>query len=111
RRVRLDLPAQTMKTIANFVWLQDGYRLVESSGFQIKEQRHGDRLQIPNAIRSGHGRTCEHARAPWLPVQPFPKDRREFFQLIDILRITEKREGQLTCLFKIMIVDFQSLHG
>jgi hypothetical protein len=35
---------------------------------------------------------------------------REFLQLIDILRIADKRERQLTCLLKIVIVDFQALH-
>ena len=98
-----------MKAIANLVRLQDRHCLVESAGFQVEKQRDRDRLQIADAIRSGHGRTCEHSRAPRLPAQSFRKHRREFLQLIDILWIGDKRERQLTCLFKIVIVDFQAL--
>ena len=99
-----------MKAIAKLIRLQNRHCLVEGAGFQVEKQRDRDRLQVANAIRSGHGRTCEHARAPRLPPQPFRKHRSEFLQLIDILRIADKRERQLTCLLKIVIVDFQALH-
>src|SRR5262245_46618315 len=99
-----------MKTLANFFRLQDRHCLVEGAGFEVEEQRDSDRLQIANAFRSRHWRTCEHARAPRLVAQPFCKHRREFLQLVDIPWIADKRERQLTSLLEIVIVDFQTLH-
>src|SRR4051794_25817015 len=98
-----------MKPISNFVRLQDRHGLVESAWFKVEKQWDRDRLQIANTIRSGHGRTCEHARAPRLAAQPFCKHRREFLQLVDLLWIGDKRERQLTCLLKIVVVHFQTL--
>src|SRR5262249_28841193 len=109
RRARLDLLAQAMKALANLVRLENRHCLVESARLQVKKQRDRDRLQIANAVWSRHGRTCEHARGPSLPTQPFCKHRREFLQLVDILGIADQRERQLTCLLKIVIVDFQTL--
>src|SRR5262249_26598534 len=105
RRARLDLLTQALKAIANFVWLQDRYCLVESSRFQVEQQRHGDRLQIANTFGRGHWRTCEHAGAPWLLAQAFREHRRELVQLIYIVRIANQRERQLTRLLKIVVVD------
>src|SRR5439155_11431141 len=66
RRAGLDLLTQALKTIANFLRLQDRHRLVESMRFQIEEQRDRDCLESANAFGRGHGRTREYARAPWL---------------------------------------------
>src|SRR5205085_8713031 len=98
-----------MKSIANLVRLQDRNCLVESAWFEVEKQRDCDRLKIANAIGSGHGRACEHARAPRLAPQPFCKHRREFLQLVDVLWSGDKRERQLTCLLKIVVVHFQTL--
>ena len=62
------------------------------------------------AKRSG-GRTSKHARAPWLLAQVFDKDRREFVQFIDVIWSAPKRESKLTRLLKIVIVNFEALHG
>src|SRR5215510_10080250 len=92
RRTCLDLLTQTIKAITNFVWLQERHCLVECARLQIEQQRHRDRLQIANAIRRGHGRTSEPARAPRLLAQAFSKHRRELLQFVDITRMTDQRE-------------------
>jgi hypothetical protein len=67
-------------------------------------------LQVANAIRSGHGRTCEHALAPGLLPQPFRKYWCELFQLIYVLRLAHQREGKLPGLFKLAVVKLKALH-
>ena len=42
-------------------------------------------------------------------AQMFREGRREFFQLVDILRLTLQRERQFARLLEIAIVNFQSL--
>jgi hypothetical protein len=37
RRASFDLLAQAMKTIANFLWLQERHRFAENARFQIEE--------------------------------------------------------------------------
>src|SRR5256885_2871905 len=49
----------------------------------------------------------QHALAPRLFPQIFRKRRREFLELVDILRLATQRERQLACLFKVAIVNFQ----
>src|SRR5215831_6296478 len=98
-----------MKAIANLIRLEERHCLIESTGLQIEKQWDRDRLQIADAISSSHRRTSEHACGPGLPAQPLCKNRSEFLQFIHILRIADKRERQLTCLLKIVIVDLQAL--
>src|SRR5262249_61883652 len=53
RRAGLDLLAQTIKAITNFVWLQERHCLVEDVRLQMEQQRHRYRLQIVKSSREG----------------------------------------------------------
>src|SRR5229473_765296 len=98
-----------MQSLANFVRLQDRDRLLERRWLQIQEQWNRNPLQIANAIRRFHWRAGQHAIAPRLLPQILRKYRPEFLQLIDVLRLATQSECQLTRLFEVAIVNFQTL--
>src|SRR5215510_3453965 len=99
-----------MKTIANFLRLQDRDSLAEGVRLQIKKQGDRNRLKIADSIRRGHWRTGEHARAPGLLSQSFCKHWRELLQFVYVVRPALERERKLARLLKIAVVNLETLH-
>src|SRR5438552_12667770 len=97
---------QTMEPLSNSLRLQDRHRLVECSRLQSQKQWNRYRLQIADAVRRFHWRTGQHAIGPRLLSQIFHKRRREFFKLVDVLRLATQAERQLARLFEVAIVNF-----
>ena len=83
-------------------------RFIESGRLEIQEQRNGDRLQIANPFRSFHRHAGQDARAPGLLAQLLRELRRELFQLVDVLRLGDQRESQISHLCEIAIVNLQA---
>ena len=63
---------------------------------------------MANSFGRFHWRTGENALAPRLYAQILGKHRREFLQLVDILRLATQCECQFARLLKIAVVNFQS---
>ena len=83
-------------------------RFVESVRLQIQQQRNGDRLQIANAFRRFDRRAGENASAPGLLPKCFGELRRKLLQPIDVFRLADERESELTDLREIAVVNFQA---
>src|SRR5947209_7003267 len=99
---------ETMQTLLDFGGLQNRNRFVERFRIQVQQERKCNRLEVANPVRAFKGHPAEDAAAPRLFAEPLGKQWGEFLQFVDIVWLTDQREGEVADLGEVAVINLQA---
>ena len=86
-RAGLNFLVQPVQALLNLLRLEQPEHLLKLLRLQVQKQRHGDGLQVVNALGRFDRRAGQDSGAPRLLAQALRESRCKFFELVDIIRL------------------------